>query len=429
MTNGNPILPSEPLSLQPNLLAAAVIAEEIENQEAATSTAPAAAGQRNKDNGSPRNTSKVRRRLDRRHYGRSESRGYSGERRRSSSGAHNRDHSAVSLPRRLQENGGRPAKRAGQEYYGERERSYSPRFKDRNGARENGDSLDRRRDEGKAYGSGDRAENSHGTYYSSRRMSGGDAKDDPTPSRVLGIFGMSKFTSEQNLRDLFEQYGPVEKIQIIRDPYEGRSRGFAFVNMADVADAQRARDAITGTFLHDRKIRVDYSITNRPHSPTPGKYKGQDTFPGNSHHHHSRHHHQGYRSYNDGRNYRNGPPPQPYRYQGMGIDRPRRRANSRDRRRRDHPRPHEHRGARHWGRSKSPGYRGSSRPTYSSHHSQQYSDRGGSREYEESRGRGYSRSRSPAGQYGYDYGRSSSRSRHSRSEHRPEMTPAGRSAR
>ncbi|KAJ2012453.1 hypothetical protein GGI06_004152 [Coemansia sp. S85] len=69
MARENPILPSEPLSLEPNLIAAAVIAEELDNQ----------ATNGHQDN-VPRNASKVRRRLDNRHYGRSESRGHSEDR-------------------------------------------------------------------------------------------------------------------------------------------------------------------------------------------------------------------------------------------------------------------------------------------------------------------------------------------------------------
>ncbi|KAJ2537450.1 hypothetical protein EV175_006721, partial [Coemansia sp. RSA 1933] len=60
---GNPILPSEPLSLQPNLIAAAVLAEGAEQPSDDSH------GQL-----SPRSASKVQRRMDIRHYGRSESR-------------------------------------------------------------------------------------------------------------------------------------------------------------------------------------------------------------------------------------------------------------------------------------------------------------------------------------------------------------------
>lgn len=40
-------------------------------------------------------------------------------------------------------------------------------------------------------------------------------------------------------------------------------------------DARVAKDQCTGMTLDGRKIRVDYSITQRAHTPTPGVYKGQ----------------------------------------------------------------------------------------------------------------------------------------------------------
>ncbi|KAJ2577791.1 hypothetical protein GGH95_003486, partial [Coemansia sp. RSA 1836] len=108
MVRDNPILPSEPLSLQPNLIAAAVIAEELDNHNDAEANGH---GQ----DLAPRNASKVKRRLDNRHYGRSESRGRS-EDRDHSAGRRHRDrsrHSDVS-----------PRDDAGRAHY---ERSHSPR--------------------------------------------------------------------------------------------------------------------------------------------------------------------------------------------------------------------------------------------------------------------------------------------------------------
>ena len=42
-------------------------------------------------------------------------------------------------------------------------------------------------------------------------------------------------------------------------------------------DATEARNAMNGADLDHRKIRVDYSITKRPHTPTPGMYMGRPT--------------------------------------------------------------------------------------------------------------------------------------------------------
>lgn len=58
-----------------------------------------------------------------------------------------------------------------------------------------------------------------------------------------------------------------------------RSRGFGFVYFKEQSDATRARDALNGIDIDDRKIRVDYSVTHRPHTPTPGEYMGERKIP------------------------------------------------------------------------------------------------------------------------------------------------------
>ncbi len=63
--------------------------------------------------------------------------------------------------------------------------------------------------------------------------------------------------TEESLRALFEQYGTVEKVEIIRDRDTGRSRGFAFVEMPDSEAADRAIAALNGTNVGGRAINVN----------------------------------------------------------------------------------------------------------------------------------------------------------------------------
>lgn len=55
----------------------------------------------------------------------------------------------------------------------------------------------------------------------------------------------------------------------------GRSRGFCFVYFDRLEDAVVAKESSSGLEIDYRRIRVDYSITQRPHTPTPGIYKGR----------------------------------------------------------------------------------------------------------------------------------------------------------
>ncbi|XP_045112386.1 transformer-2 protein homolog alpha-like isoform X7 [Portunus trituberculatus] len=102
-------------------------------------------------------------------------------------------------------------------------------------------------------------------------------RDNPEPSKCLGVFGLSVYTTERQLHSIFDKFGPLEKVQVVLDSKTGKSRGFAFVYFESQKDATEAKDECTGMEIDGRRIRVDYSITKRPHTPTPGIYMGRPT--------------------------------------------------------------------------------------------------------------------------------------------------------
>ena len=63
--------------------------------------------------------------------------------------------------------------------------------------------------------------------------------------------------SEEAVRALFEQYGTVNSARIMTDRETGRSRGFAFVEMANEAEADQAIAALNGYKLDDRALNVN----------------------------------------------------------------------------------------------------------------------------------------------------------------------------
>ncbi|KZV71390.1 RNA-binding domain-containing protein [Peniophora sp. CONT] len=108
------------------------------------------------------------------------------------------------------------------------------------------------------------------------------APSNPNPTNVLGVFGLSIRTTERDLDDEFSRHGTVEQVTIVYDQRSDRSRGFGFIKMATVEDAERCIKELNGLDLNGRRIRVDFSVTNRPHAPTPGEYMGhrrRDDFP------------------------------------------------------------------------------------------------------------------------------------------------------
>jgi len=114
---------------------------------------------------------------------------------------------------------------------------------------------------------------------SNRRRHDGN-RENPDKSKCVGVFGLSLYTTERELEKEFGKFGPLEKCQVVLDGHSGRSRGFAFIYFETVDDASEAREALNGIELDGRKIRVDFSITKRAHTPTPGMYMGRPTREG-----------------------------------------------------------------------------------------------------------------------------------------------------
>jgi len=102
-------------------------------------------------------------------------------------------------------------------------------------------------------------------------------RENPDRSKCLGVFGLSLYTTERELEKEFGRFGPLDKVQVVLDGHSGRSRGFAFIYFVNQEDADEARAKMSGVDLDGKKIRVDYSITKRAHTPTPGMYMGRPT--------------------------------------------------------------------------------------------------------------------------------------------------------
>lgn len=73
--------------------------------------------------------------------------------------------------------------------------------------------------------------------------------------------------TEDDLRNAFEQYGEVATVNIIMDRETGRSRGFAFVEMADADGAKDAIENLDGQDISGRNVTVNEA---RPRAPRSG---------------------------------------------------------------------------------------------------------------------------------------------------------------
>ncbi len=92
----------------------------------------------------------------------------------------------------------------------------------------------------------------------------------------LFVGNLSFRTTQDELFDLFTQYGAVDNVAIINDRETGQPRGFAFVEMANADEAEAAIAALNGTELGGRAINVNEA---RPR-PEGGGPRGGGGFQG-----------------------------------------------------------------------------------------------------------------------------------------------------
>lgn len=76
-------------------------------------------------------------------------------------------------------------------------------------------------------------------------------------SNKLFVGNLSFDTTENDLQDLFEKFGPVTEVNLVTDRMSGRSRGFAFVTMATDEGAKSAISGLASQSLHGREIKVN----------------------------------------------------------------------------------------------------------------------------------------------------------------------------
>ena len=75
--------------------------------------------------------------------------------------------------------------------------------------------------------------------------------------KKLFVGSLSFDTSEDALRGLFEGFGTVESVAIIRDRDSGRSQGFGFVEMSTPEEAQAAVDGLHEKEFDGRNLVVN----------------------------------------------------------------------------------------------------------------------------------------------------------------------------
>ncbi len=71
------------------------------------------------------------------------------------------------------------------------------------------------------------------------------------------VGNLSYATTESELESAFSAYGAVERVSVVRDRESGQSRGFAFVEMTNAADAAKAIAGLNGRDVNGRSLNVN----------------------------------------------------------------------------------------------------------------------------------------------------------------------------
>ncbi|WP_372775858.1 RNA recognition motif domain-containing protein [Mangrovibacterium sp.] len=69
--------------------------------------------------------------------------------------------------------------------------------------------------------------------------------------------------TEDDLREIFEEYGELSSVKLISDKFTGKSKGFGFVEMADDAEAKKAIEELNGAEVEGRTMVVNESIEKK----------------------------------------------------------------------------------------------------------------------------------------------------------------------
>ena len=71
------------------------------------------------------------------------------------------------------------------------------------------------------------------------------------------VGNLSFKVSDQELMEVFEQFGDVTSAKVIKDRETGRSKGFGFVEMENDSEAQAAINKLDGTEINGRTVKVN----------------------------------------------------------------------------------------------------------------------------------------------------------------------------
>jgi cold-inducible RNA-binding protein len=89
----------------------------------------------------------------------------------------------------------------------------------------------------------------------------------------LFVGNLSYQTMEKDLQEYFTQAGAVSGVNLMMDKFTGKSRGFAFVEFANAADAEKAVTLFHGKEFQGRPLTVNIAKPREERAPRQGGYR------------------------------------------------------------------------------------------------------------------------------------------------------------
>ena len=71
------------------------------------------------------------------------------------------------------------------------------------------------------------------------------------------VGNLSYEVNQEDLNEVFSEYGTIKRVHVPSDRETGRPRGFAFVEMEDEANEEKAIEALDGAEWMDRQLKVN----------------------------------------------------------------------------------------------------------------------------------------------------------------------------
>ncbi|MBI3243539.1 MAG: RNA-binding protein [Chloroflexi bacterium] len=96
----------------------------------------------------------------------------------------------------------------------------------------------------------------------------------------LYVGNLSRQATEDELREAFGAFGQVTSASIIKDKFSGESRGFAFVEMPNSAEAQAAITGMNGKEFKGRNLTVNEARPREDRFKSGGPRGGSGGFSG-----------------------------------------------------------------------------------------------------------------------------------------------------